>query len=61
MPPYRVEYYCPRQSPYWQGPRNQAAIYDLSQAIGIANMLKPNSPQGHARVVDVAGNVVYQI
>ena len=54
---YRVEYYCPRQSPYWQ--RQNGSSADLERAIAWAQFVKP--PNGSARVIDSWGNVVYQV
>ena len=53
---YRVQYYCPRQSPYWQG---NGVAPTLQQAITLAQIVKP--PLGSARVIDPYGRVVYQI
>jgi hypothetical protein len=53
---YRVQYFCPRQGPYWQG-KGQFATFEL--AIGMAQIVKP--PQGWARVIGPSGQVVYQI
>jgi hypothetical protein len=58
MPPYRVEYYCPRQSPNWQA-GNARPLYNLAQAQALCFVLKPNSPLGHARVLDYYGKVVF--
>ena len=54
---YRVEYFCPRQSPYWQG--GAPPTPNLQAAIGLAQVLKP--PRGAARVLDQSDSVVYQI
>jgi hypothetical protein len=53
---YRVEYFCPRQAPYWQG---KGQMPTLQGAIALAQVVKP--PQGSARVIDPYGRVVYQI
>lgn len=53
---YRVEYYCPRQSPYWQG---NGEAPNLELAIIMAQVVKP--PAGSARVIDPLGNLVYYI
>lgn len=58
MGPYRVEYFCPRQSPYWQG---SGIYYNLGIACGWARAMKPRGPQAAARVVDARGAVVYQV
>ena len=58
MPPFVVQYYCPRQGPFWQGGRPVAT---LRQAVALAQVLKPASPLGHARVVDARGVVVFQV
>ncbi len=60
-PPYRVEYFCPRQAPYWQRPQNAQAIPTFNAAAQWADILKPNGPRAAARVVDAAGTVVYYI
>ena len=52
---YWVEYYCPKQSPYWQ--RRATAIGEVAIAIREAMMIKP--PMGWARVIDGYGQVVY--
>lgn len=59
MPPYQVEYYCPRQGEFWQRPNGYPAINSFLAACNWAEVLKP--PNGWARVVDGFGNVVYQI
>lgn len=53
---YTVQYFCPRQSPYWQG-NGQAPSFPA--AVNLALMLKP--PHGSARVIDPWGRVVYEI
>lgn len=53
--PFWVEYYCPRQSPYWQ--RRQTPLPTIRQAIAEANMMKP--PAGAARVLNRYGHQVY--
>jgi hypothetical protein len=60
VPPFRVEYFCPRQSPFWQG-GNGRLFYNLPQARAVALMLKPNSPLGRARVVDALGTVLFLV
>lgn len=59
--PFRVQYFCPSQAPYWQQSSNPAPILTLTQAIARAQVLKPNNPRGHARVIDANGYVVYEI
>jgi hypothetical protein len=54
---YRVEYYCPRQSPYWQVGNRPVSTFDA--AVMLAQIVKP--PNGSARVLDMYGNVVYEI
>lgn len=53
---YRVQYFCARQAPYWQG---NGQVPTFQAAISLAQILKP--PQGYARVLDPFGVVVYQI
>jgi len=60
---FRVEYFCPRQSPYWQPLKGFLGIPKTfatqEQAQAAAN---PLLWQYHsARVLDPWGNVVYQI
>jgi hypothetical protein len=54
---YWVEYYCPRQSPFWQ--RAIQAYPDFNFACMQAQIMKP--PRGSARVVDSFGRVLYSI
>lgn len=55
---YWVEYYCPRQSPFWQ--RRVSPIEFLQSAIWEAEVMKPGG-MGQARVIDGYTNqVVYQ-
>lgn len=56
MPPFTVQYYCPRQGNFWQGNR---VVIDFNSACGWAAVMKP--ARGNARVVDATGQVVYQI
>jgi hypothetical protein len=58
MPPYTVEYYCPSQGEFWQRPRGKTFLY-FEIACNWADVLKPS--RGLARVVDGAGDVVYQV
>jgi hypothetical protein len=58
MPPFVVQYLCPRQSPYWQGNKRVATF---QQAVGWAQAMRPNGPLGKARVVDARGVVVFQV
>jgi hypothetical protein len=58
VPPFRVEYYCPRQGHFWQS-GNAPPQNDYVSACAWANLLKP--PQGSARVLDAAGEVVFYI
>ena len=64
---YRVEYYCPRQAPFWQPvTESQLLVFkvlkrfpSLESAQDACNRLVW---QYHsARVVDGMGNVVYQV
>ena len=57
---FRVEYFCPRQSPLWQAGTG-GWLADYRQACALAQMLKPRSPLGRARVVNSMGQVVYQV
>jgi len=52
-----VEYFCPRQSPFWQ--RGQQPYSTLYAAMVMAQALKP--PQGQARVLDCYGQIVYSL
>ena len=54
---YRVQYFCPRQSPYWQ--TSQGVYGSFQTAATWCQMVKP--PQGQARVIDQYGQVVYAI
>jgi hypothetical protein len=58
MPPFVVQYLCPRQSPYWQGNK---AVPNFYAAMRWAVAMRPNGPLGKARVVDARGVVVYQV
>lgn len=54
---YWVEYYCPKQGPYWQ--RRNTPIESYQIACYEAQIVKPNG-MGQARVIDMATNqVVY--
>jgi hypothetical protein len=57
MPPYTVQYLCPRQSPNWQS--GNRSLYSLAQARALCMVVKP--PRGWARVLDGYGNVVFQV
>jgi len=54
---YRVQFFCPRQSPYWQTSTN--AYNDWNAAVTWCQMVKP--PRGSARVIDAMGRVLYQV
>lgn len=56
-PMYRVQYFCPRQSPYWQ--ESQNAYSDFETAAWWCELVKP--PQGMARVIDPYGQEVYRL
>lgn len=56
--PFTVQYFCPRQSPYWQG-SNAGPVPAWSQAVGLAQILKPT--RGSARVLNLYGQTVYEI
>jgi hypothetical protein len=58
MPPFVVQYLCPRQSPYWQGGK---MVPNFWAAVEWAKALRPNGPLGRARVVDARGVVVFQV
>jgi hypothetical protein len=58
MPPFLVQYFCPRQSRFWQG---RKTVMNFQIACNLADVLKPNSPLGRARVVDAHGHVVYTV
>jgi hypothetical protein len=53
---FRVEYYCPRQSPFWQP---AGVLPTLRAAILRAQVVKP--PRGNARVLNSAGFLLWQI
>jgi len=54
---YWVEYYCPRQGPFWQ---RAIQPYDNFQIACLqAQIVK--APAGHARVLDSFGQVLYSI
>jgi hypothetical protein len=61
---YRVEYYCPRQSQFWQPLKGFLGLFPQTfatqeQAVQACN---PLLWQYHsARVIDPWGNVVYQV
>jgi hypothetical protein len=59
MPPYQVQYFCPGQSPYWQS--GNQPYWSFEEACYWAQVLKPNSPRGVARVLDSEGVAVYVI
>lgn len=50
---FRVEYFCPRQSPFWQG---QGSYATLPEAEYWAQIMKP--PMGNSRVLDPSGRIV---
>ena len=58
MPPFVVQYLCPRQGPFWQGGR---VFQNFWVAVQEAKAMKPYGPLGKARVVDARGVVVYQV
>ncbi len=65
MPPYRVEYLCPRQSPYWQ--RFGGGFFNRA-GTGFASLeLAKRACNGllfqyhAARVLNAAGTVEYSI
>jgi hypothetical protein len=53
VPPFSVQYLCPRQSPYWQGGKPMLSFW---AAVEWAKAMKPNGPFGKAR-----GVVVFQV
>jgi hypothetical protein len=53
---FRVQYFCPRQAPYWQA---AGSFMNLNQAVMRAQVVKP--PRGSARVLDPWGRQVYVI
>lgn len=54
-PMYRVEYYCPREAPYWQP-------YGTGDFTAAMQTCKRLVFQYHsARVIDPMGNVIYQV
>lgn len=65
MPPFHIEYFCPREAPYWQTYKQglifktvaQFPIFETAQARCDRMLWAYHS----ARVVDAAGNVVYQV
>jgi len=59
VPPFRVQYFCPRQSRFWQG--GGFAFWNYVDACMEAQILLPNSPDGHARVLDARNVVIYEI
>jgi len=54
---YWVEYFCPRQGPFWQ--RAIQPYQDFHIACLQAQVVKP--PRGNARVIDSSGQVLYSI
>ena len=50
--PFTVEYFCPRQSPYWQRSR-RPGIATWREALAEAQMIKP--ARGAARILNVYG------
>lgn len=52
-----VEYFCPRQSPYWQ--RGRRPIQGYGNATNLARGMRP--PNGLARVLDLAGRELYRV
>lgn len=58
MPPFVVQYLCPRQSPNWQ--QGAKPFYSLFLASLEAQVVKPRGPLAQARVVDSMGVVRYQ-
>jgi len=59
VPPFRVDYFCPRQSPNWQV--GKSGLGDFVRACQWATVLKPGAALGRARVVDARGVVVYSV
>lgn len=57
MPPYTVQYLCPRQGMFWQGPQNGRPFVDFYAACRFAEVIKPGN--GWARVLDRQGRRVY--
>ena len=73
MPPFTVEYFCPRQGLQWQRPQTTRLLTDLTVAAHWADVLKPNGGvwintqqgrtflAGQARVLDARGMEVYRV
>jgi hypothetical protein len=57
VPPFTVQYLCPSQSPNWQGGK---VFQDFNQAVLMAQILRPQSQLGRARVLDALMRVVYE-
>ena len=57
IPPFEVQYFCPRQGNFWQRPRGNSRIGSFEGACSLAALLKP--AMGHSRVIDGAGVQVY--
>jgi hypothetical protein len=58
MPPFFVQYLCPKQSPMWQQGAKQFQNFYL--ACLEAQMVKPRGALAQASVVDQRGIVVFQ-
>lgn len=59
MPPFRIEYFCPREAPVWKVYGQWAFGMDFNGCVNTANRLMW---QYHSvRVIDGNGNVVYQV
>lgn len=59
MPPFFVQYLCPKQSPNWQ--QGKRWFQNFYLACLEAQMVKPRGPLAQARVLDSRGVVVYQV
>jgi hypothetical protein len=57
MPPFTVQYLCPRQGMFWQSPSRGTAFADFYAACRFADAMKPGA--GLSRVLDRGGRRVY--
>ena len=57
MPPFIVQYLCPSQGWFWQGPQNGRPFLNFYSACRFADAIKPG--RGWARVLDGRGQRVY--
>jgi hypothetical protein len=54
---YRVQYFCPRQAPYWQD-AGYSTTYEA--AMVRAQVVRPPTPNGRVRIFNPLGQVIIE-